>query len=183
MLLADAMSRCPSHSSEEIKLDMRVDYVAFSKAWIAKLRDATWEDPILSTVYQLTQQGWPHQRRHTPRMARAYWDFRDELSIDNGLLLKGPRIIIPACLREEYLERLHRGHLSATKDTAERPSTPVLARTGCRHHRLHAKVPGMYQAVTASQGATASSRCATATMGTNCPGLLQLQWQTVYFDL
>ena len=115
MLLADAMSRCPSHSSEEIKLDMRVDYVAFSKAWIAKLRDATWEDPILSTVYQLTQQGWPHQRRCTPRMARAYWDFRDELSIDDGLLLKGPRIIIPSCLREEYLERLHCGHLSATK--------------------------------------------------------------------
>ena len=49
MLLKDAMSRCPSHSSEEIKLDMRVDYVAFSKAWIAKLKDATWEDPILST--------------------------------------------------------------------------------------------------------------------------------------
>ena len=115
MLLADAMSRCPSHSSEEIKLDMRVDYIAFNKAWIAKLKEATWEDPILSTVYQLTQQGWPHQRRHTPRMARAYWDFRDELSLDNGLLLKGPRIVIPGCLHEEYLQRLHQGHLSATK--------------------------------------------------------------------
>ena len=115
MLLADAMSRCPSHSSEEIKLDMRVDYIAFNKAWIAKLKEATWEDPILSTVYQLTQQGWPHQRRHTPRMARHYWDFRDELSIDDGLLLKGQRIAIPACLREEYLQRLHHGHLSATK--------------------------------------------------------------------
>ena len=48
-------------------------------------------------------------------MARAYWDFRDELSLDNGLLLKGPRIVIPGCLREEYLQRLHHGHLSATK--------------------------------------------------------------------
>ena len=57
MLLADAMSRCPSYSSEEIKLDMRVDYIAFNKTWIAKLKEAIWEDPILSTVYQLTQQG------------------------------------------------------------------------------------------------------------------------------
>ena len=73
------------------------------------------EDPILGTVYQLTQQGWPHQRRHTPRMARAYWDFRDQLSTDEGLLLMGPRIVIPSCLHEEYLERLHQGHLSATK--------------------------------------------------------------------
>ena len=45
----------------KIKLDMRVDYVAFNKAWIAKLKEATWEDPITGTVYQLTQQGWPHQ--------------------------------------------------------------------------------------------------------------------------
>ena len=115
MLLADALSRCPSRGSEEIKLDMRVDYVTFNKAWIAKLKEATREDPITGTVYQLTQQGWPLQRRHTPRMARAYWDFRDELSTDDGLLLKGPRIVIPSCLREEYIERLHYGHLSASK--------------------------------------------------------------------
>ena len=115
MLLANALSRCPSRGSEEIKLDMRVNYVAFNKAWIAKLKEATGDDPVTSTVYQLTQQGWPHQRRHTPRMARAYWDFRDELSTDDGLLLKGPRIVIPSCFREEYLHCLHQGHLSATK--------------------------------------------------------------------
>ena len=94
---------------------MHVNYVAFNKAWIAKLKEATWEDLIISTVYQLTQQGWPHQRRHTPRMARVYWDFRDKLSTDDGLLLKGPRIVIPSCLQEEYLERLHYGHISARK--------------------------------------------------------------------
>ena len=115
MLLTDALSRCPSRASGEIKLDMRVDYIAFSKAWIAKLKETMREDPILGTVYQLTQQGWPHQRRHTPRMARAYWDFRHQLSTDEGLLLMGPRIVIPSCLHEEYLQRLHQGHLSATK--------------------------------------------------------------------
>ena len=94
---------------------MRVNYVAFNKAWIAKLKEATREDPITGTVYQLTQQGWPHQQRHTPRMARVYWDFRDQLSTNDGLLLKGPRIVIPSCLREEYLERMHYGHLSASK--------------------------------------------------------------------
>ena len=48
-------------------------------------------------------------------MARAYWDLRDELSTDESLLLKGPGIVILSCLHEEYLERLHHGHLSATK--------------------------------------------------------------------
>ena len=109
MLLTDALSRYPSRASGEIKLDMRVNYIAFSKTWIAKLKDTTREDPIFGTVYQLTQQGWPHQRRHTLQMARAYWDFRDQLSTDEG-----PRIVISSCLHEEYLKRLHQGHLSAT---------------------------------------------------------------------
>ena len=88
---------------------MRVNYIAFSKTWIAKLKETMREDPILGTVYQLTQQGWPQKRRHTPWMARAYWDFRDQLSTDEGLLLMGPRIVILSCLHEEYLGRLHQG--------------------------------------------------------------------------
>ena len=43
------------------------------------------------------------------------WDFRDKLSTDDGMFLKGPRLIIPGELQEEYLSRLHEGHLSASK--------------------------------------------------------------------
>ena len=100
MQLADALICCPARASQEIKLDMRVDYIAFTKPWIEKLKDSMQRDPILATVYQLTQQGWPHQRRHVPRLARRYWDFRDELSTDDGMLLKGPRLIIPGELQE-----------------------------------------------------------------------------------
>ena len=115
MQLVNALSCCPARASQEIKLDMRVDYIAFMKPWIEKLKDSTQRDPILATVYQLTQQGWPHQRRHVPRLARRYWDFRDKLSTDDGMLLKGPRLIIPGELQEEYLSHLHEGHLSASK--------------------------------------------------------------------
>ena len=55
MLLIDALSRCPSQASGEIKLDMRVNYIAFSKTWIAKLKDTMRKDPILGTVYQCYQ--------------------------------------------------------------------------------------------------------------------------------
>ena len=115
MQLANALSHCPARASQEIKLDMRVDYIAFMKPWIEKLKDSMHRDPILATVYQLTQQGWLHQKRHVPCLARRYWDFRDELSTDDGMLLKGPRLIIPGELQEEYLSRLHEGHLSASK--------------------------------------------------------------------
>ena len=70
MLLADALSRCPARYSQEIRLDLRVDYIAFSMAWIEKLREATCEDPVLATVYQLAQHGWPNERRRVPAVAR-----------------------------------------------------------------------------------------------------------------
>ena len=115
MLLADALSRCPARYSQEIKLDLCVDYIAFMSAWIETLRETTCEDPVLSTVYQLMQHGWPKERRRVPNVAKYYWDFRDELSTDEGLLLKGLSLVIPAVLRESYLQRLHEGHLSASK--------------------------------------------------------------------
>ena len=55
MLMADALSRCPARYSQEIKLNLCVDYIAFTLAWIETLRETTYEDPVLSTVYQLVQ--------------------------------------------------------------------------------------------------------------------------------
>ena len=70
---------------------------------------------MLSTVYQLVQHRWPKERRRVPNVAKYYWDFRDKLSTDEGLLLKGLSLVIPATLRENYLQHLHEGHLSASK--------------------------------------------------------------------
>ena len=53
-------------------------------------------------------------RRHAPHIARRYFDFRDELSTDNGLLLKGPCLVILNVLQEEYLT-LHLNHLLASQ--------------------------------------------------------------------
>ena len=45
MQLADTLSRCPVRASQEIKLDMRVDYIAFTKPWIEKVKDSIAERP------------------------------------------------------------------------------------------------------------------------------------------
>ena len=79
---------CQQEPHGHRELDLRVDYITFMKLWIEKLKDSTQRDPILRAVYQLTQQGWPHQWRHVPHAAKRYWDFRDKLSNDDGLVLK-----------------------------------------------------------------------------------------------
>ena len=69
------------------KYDMKIEYKPGSEM-------------LLATVYQLVQHGWLKERRRVPAIAKYYWDFKDELSTDEGLLLKGPSLVIPAVLRE-----------------------------------------------------------------------------------
>ena len=40
-------------------------------------------------------KGWPDKRDVCPEMLKPYWTYRDELSVLDGLVLKGTRIIIP----------------------------------------------------------------------------------------
>ena len=169
MQLANALSHCPARASQEIKLDMQVNYIAFTKPWIEKLKDSTQRDPILATVYQLTQQGWPHQRRHVPRLARRYWDFRDELSTDDGMLLKGPRLIIPGEPQEEYLSHLREGHLSASKVQ--------------ENAKQHMYWTGMYQKVSSSQGAPQASWHTRGSLEETWHWLFCLRRQLICLDL
>ena len=128
MQLADALSHCPARASQEIKLDMRVDYIAFMKPWIEKLKDSTQRDPILAMVYQLTQQGWPHQRRHIPRLVRRYWDFRD-CTVSLSLFAGSERILRRFSV---FAEEPHKSIITAIepcnpvfKEVQPRPSDTV----------------------------------------------------------
>ena len=39
-----------------------------------------------------------------------FWNFRDEIVVINGVLLKGNRVIIPKNMQEEVLMKIHTGH-------------------------------------------------------------------------
>ena len=115
MLLVDALSRLPSkHNRQQIQLDLRIDHHSFTTQRLEQVKMETANDPILAIVHHMTMDGWPETRRAVPRIARAYWDQRDELTTDDGLLLKGTRIIIPASQREKTLNQLHVGHQGMT---------------------------------------------------------------------
>ena len=89
---------------------MRYLFQLFSSSQLTKTVNETEKDPILLTVHQLTLNGWPDVRRHVPRIAHNYWDFRDELSIEGDLLMKGERIVIPTSCRDSILADLHKSH-------------------------------------------------------------------------
>ena len=41
---------------------------------------------------------------------RDYWNYREEISLDNGLLFKSQRVIVPKAMRSEILSRIHSSH-------------------------------------------------------------------------
>ena len=92
MLLVDALSYLPSRTNTEIQLDLQVDAIsmfAFTPRCLTKIGAETQWDPILLMVHRLTLNSWPDRQGHVPRAARFYWSFRDELSINGDILIKG----------------------------------------------------------------------------------------------
>ena len=59
--------------------------------------------------------GWPHTVQELPKELQAYWTFREEMTVEDGLILKATRIVIPPSMRESTLHQLHEGHLGFTK--------------------------------------------------------------------
>jgi hypothetical protein len=44
-----------------------------------------------------------------------YWNFRDEITVLDGLLYKSQRIMVPKTLQREMLVKLHESHLGIVK--------------------------------------------------------------------
>ena len=63
-------------------------------------------------------KGWLDKRDECPTNLREYWRYRDELSILDGLALKGTKTVIPQHCQNELLERLHEGHFSIDQHKA-----------------------------------------------------------------
>ena len=76
-----------------------------------QLRVATQEDDVLVLLKQVITQGWPSSIKEVPSELQPYWTFREELTIEDGLILKGTRIVIPNKKHEAILQLIHEDHL------------------------------------------------------------------------
>ena len=75
---------------------------------VDQIRKATRNDPILSRVLQFAMTGWP-DKQNEPEITH-YFSKRHEITVEDGCLLWGIRVIIPKQLRERVLLELHTGH-------------------------------------------------------------------------
>ena len=68
------------------------------------------KDSVCKNLKWYVLNGWQNDKSLVNETVKIYWQFRAELSIQNNLLMRGNRIVIPMIMRQEILERLHDGH-------------------------------------------------------------------------
>ena len=76
---------------------------------------ATQANDNLAILKHIIQQGWPKTIKEVPQEIQKYWTFCEELTIEDSLILKGTRIVIPDAKREQILQQIHEGHLGLNK--------------------------------------------------------------------
>ena len=109
---ADGLSRLPLSGvkPKDTSSDPKIFNLSQMEALpvnVRQLRAATGSDPILSKVFRYTRGHWPRQ---IPQCLRPFFDRRLELTVEEGCLLWGYRVIVPKSLREKLLQELHKDH-------------------------------------------------------------------------
>ncbi|UYV72447.1 hypothetical protein LAZ67_9003186, partial [Cordylochernes scorpioides] len=80
---------------------------------LTKIFEAQQEDTTLKAVVNYLEQGWPDKKMSQALL--SYWHVKDELGVQNGLLMRSCRLVIPASMKLEILDKLHAGHFGITK--------------------------------------------------------------------
>ena len=75
-----------------------------------RLRRATASCQDMQSLAHYIIDGWPPTKDHLLQPLRAFWHFREELSITEGILLKATRAIVPSSLRPSMLTKVHHSH-------------------------------------------------------------------------
>ena len=99
MAVPDMLSRAPLRETDEEmekEINLHIHFVRStlpaSEFKLNEIREATNKDDELRTLMNIVQNGWPDRREKIPLSVLPYWNIRDELSVTDGIILKGSRI-------------------------------------------------------------------------------------------
>lgn len=115
LVIADALSRDYLDNDEKDEPErLRVCEVSafeqFPDARITEIKEAAQNDSVMQKLIEVIMNGWPAKRNVDPDLM-PYYSFRDTLSHENGVVLKGEAVLIPKSLIDSMKARLHSAHL------------------------------------------------------------------------
>ena len=69
-------------------------------------------DPVLSVVLKYIREGWPSK---VTSDLQSYFNKLEDLSVQDGCVMWGNRVVIPFSLRDKLLHELHKEHVGSTR--------------------------------------------------------------------
>ena len=122
LVIADMLSRAPTSTPSDSDLlfyketsvfvDAVVQSISASDAQLERIKRE--QDDVCKQIIVYCRDSWPEKHELTGAI-RPYYPVKTEIAVANGLLLRGSRLIIPASMRLEILDKIHTGHQGITK--------------------------------------------------------------------
>ena len=116
-IISDALSRVTplefqdSDAEKEILVVNLLQYFTIEQRERDLLLQATDKDAELKALKHVISQGWPEKRNKLPAALHDYWNYRDELTVESGILMKNSKVLIPESLKKKYIDEVHSGHM------------------------------------------------------------------------
>ena len=88
-----------------------IQYLPVSEVTQVVIQQAKESDPTLWELKTTIRQGWPLTNEDISTNVKDYFPFREELSLQNRLVFKGERLVIPASVRGDMLTKIHASHI------------------------------------------------------------------------
>ena len=106
---ADSLSRLPlpEHTPQPADIILLMETLQASPVTAHHIRWWTDKDPLLSRVRTLVLQGWKNGEEEE---IKAFNKRSSELSVQDGCVLWGNRVVVPKKGRDRVLQQLHDGH-------------------------------------------------------------------------
>ena len=119
---ADTLSRVTPTPVEDdgiqlpiVAVNLITSNLPVSSTEIELIHEETSKDPTLTLLRHYIHMGWPNDHWMLPQERHMFWNYREDLSMENGLITKEARLLIPSTLRRKVLEQIHDGHLGIEK--------------------------------------------------------------------
>ena len=116
MFLADTLSRAYLRNNDQTGVlnEETIHLARFLPVIEDRLQDLRRETQMDETLMKLTKvilTGWPDISAHVSTSLQPYFNIRDELTVQDGILFKGERILIPETMKMDMLQRIHSSHI------------------------------------------------------------------------
>ena len=72
--------------------------LALSDDQLQKFQYSSADDPVVQVLWETIRHGWSENKSNVLKSIHAYYDFFDELTIQDQLVLKGDCLVVPAIL-------------------------------------------------------------------------------------